>query len=139
MVISDEIKFPRPIKVDPYRTEKKIDPVDGTPPVTRIGAFSREWQRRRQEQQERRPYTGPNDEESVRRLVDTVNTHLKNQDIQIHLLLIRDENGFAIDVYDCTRGDRCEIIGDVVIDLEDLPVLLKNLQQETGILLDTVS
>ena len=40
MVISDEIKFPRPIRVDPYRTEKKVDPIDGLSPVARIGAFT---------------------------------------------------------------------------------------------------
>lgn len=160
MVISDEIKFPRPIRIDPYRSEKKVDPIDGPAPVARIGAFKREWQRNREErrqkerrqqerrQQERRQkerrhkeqsFFPSAEETSVRRLVEQVNTHLENQKILIHLVLIKDEHGYSLDVYDCTGNEQCSIIGDVVIDLNDLPVLLKNLQQEAGILLDTIS
>ncbi|MBA3004564.1 MAG: hypothetical protein FP813_12055 [Desulfurivibrio sp.] len=140
MVISDEIKFPRPIRIDPYRKEKKVDPIDGITPVARIGAFKREWQRGKESRrnQEESLFLSP-EETSVRRLVAQVNTHLENQNILIHLVLIKDENGYSLDVYDCTGNEQCSIIGDVVIDLNDLPVLLKNLQQEAGILLDTIS
>lgn len=140
MVISDEIKFPRPIRIDPYRKEKKVEPIDGLAPVARIGAFKREWQRGKESRrhQEESLFLSP-EETSVRRLVAQVNTHLENQNILIHLVLIKDENGYSLDVYDCTGNEQCSIIGDVVIDLNDLPVLLKNLQQEAGILLDTIS
>ena len=139
MVISDEIKFPRPIRIDPYRTEKKVDPIGGLTPVARIGAFTREWRRNREERRQQGQILSSPEETSVRRLVDQVNTHLENQKILIHLVLIKDEHGYSLDVYDCTGNEQCSIIGDVVIDLNDLPVLLKNLQQEAGILLDTVS
>ncbi|HIJ89489.1 MAG: hypothetical protein OEV89_01340 [Desulfobulbaceae bacterium] len=140
MVISDEIKFPRPIRIDPYRSEKKVDPIDGLAPVARIGAFKREWQRDKDTRQEHKQSPFPSAEEAeVRHLVEQVNTHLENQKILIHLVLIKDEHGYSLDVYDCTGSDQCSIIGDVVIDLNDLPVLLKNLQQEAGILLDTIS
>ncbi|MGV1100923.1 hypothetical protein ACUUL3_16120 [Thiovibrio sp. JS02] len=141
MVISDEIKFPtRPIRRDPYRTERKIDPVDGTQPVARIGAFKREWEQGREERRQGGEETFlATDELSVRRLIERVNTHLERRHILIHLVLIRDESGYAIDVYDCTGNEQCTIVGDVIIDLADLPVLLRNLEQETGILLDTVS
>ena len=140
MVISDEIKFPRPIRIDPYRREKKVDPIDGLSPVARISAFTREWQRNREERrQKEQTLFSSTEETAVRRLVEQVNTHLENQKILLHLVLIKDERGYSLDVYDCTGNEQCSIIGDAVIDLNDLPVLLKNLQQEAGILLDTIS
>lgn len=141
MVISEEIKFPRPtIRSDPYRKEKKVDPIDGLSPVARVGAFTREWQRNREERRQQEQALFPSTEESgVRRLVEQVNTHLKNRKILIHLVLIKDEHGYSLDVYDCSGNEQCSIIGDAVIDLNDLPALLRNLQQEAGILLDTIS
>lgn len=140
MVISDEIKFPRPIRTDPYRTKKKVDPIDGLAPVARIGAFTREWQRSREERRRQGQALFPSPEESsVRRLVQQTNTHLENRKIPIHLVLIKDEHGYSLDVYDCSDQTQCSVIGDVVIDLNDLPLLLKNLQQEAGVLLDTIS
>jgi hypothetical protein len=140
MVISDEVKFPRPIKIDPYRQKKKVEAIDGINPVARIGAFKRDWRRHREEGREKKDLFSSVDEKSVRRLVDNINVHLENQQILIHLVLVRDENGgYGLDVYDCTSGDRCSVIHDVIIDLDDLPILLRNLQQETGILVDTIS
>ena len=140
MVISDELKFPRPIRIDPYRTEKKVAPIEGLAPVARIGAFRRDWQRDREKRrgEGQAPFFSP-EEGSVRRLVQQVNAHLEGQQIPIHLVLIKDEHGYTLDVYDCTGNEQCAIIGDVEIDLNDLPVLLKNLQEEAGLLLDTVS
>lgn len=139
MVISDEIKFPRPIRIDPYRKEKKVEPIDGLSPVARIGAFTREWQRNREgRRQQEQAFSSP-EESAVRRLVEQVNTHFANQKILLHLVLIKDEHGYSLDVYDCSGKEQCSIIGDAVIDLNDLPALLRNLQQEAGILLDTIS
>ena len=140
MVISDEIKFPRPIRIDPYRKEKKVDPIDGLSPVARIGAFTREWQRNREgRRQQEQALFSSTEETGVRRLVEQVNTHFATQKILIHLVLIKDEHGYSLDVYDCSGTEQCSIIGDAVIDLNDLPALLRNLQQEAGILLDTIS
>lgn len=139
MVISDEIKFPRPIRVDPYRKEKKVDPIDGLASVARIGAFKRDWQRNRGERRQQEQAFSSPEEASVRRLVQQVNTHLEHREIPLHLVLIKNMHGYALDLYDCTDETQCAIIGDVVIDLNDLPALLKNLQQEAGILLDTIS
>ena len=139
MVISEEIKFPRPIRVDPYRREKKVEPIDNLSAVARIGAFTRDWQRNREDRRNQSNVSPTPEEASVRHLVQQVNTHLENQNILIHLVLIKNQDGYSLDVYDCTGNEQCSIIGDVVIDLNDLPMLLKNLQQEAGILLDTIS
>jgi hypothetical protein len=140
MVISDDIKFPRPFLPAPYRFGKKVDTVDGIAPVARIGAFKREWSRSREEDRSRQKGERPfPDELSVRRLVEKANSYFANQNISLHLVLTGAENCYAIDVYDCTGTDRCSIIGDVIIDPADLPLLLIKLEQETGLLLDTVS
>jgi len=139
MVISDEIRFPRPPAPAPYRSGKKVDTVDGITPIARIGAFKRGWSRSREEERRRREEGGASPAGDVRRLVEQVNTRLTDQNISLHLVLTGDESGYAIDVYDCTGTDRCVIIGDVIIDPADLPLLLRKLEQETGLLLDTVS
>lgn len=141
MVISDEIKFPRPIKVDSYKSEKKIDALDGIAPAVRIGAFKKEWQRRKGvERGKREPtFLGFDEERAIRSLIYKINDHLEEQNILIHLVLIKEEDGFTIDVYDCTSGDTCKVIHDIIINVEDVPTLLRNLQQESGILIDTVS
>ncbi|MFZ5775952.1 MAG: hypothetical protein ACOY3Z_10765 [Thermodesulfobacteriota bacterium] len=140
MVITEEIKFPRPIRVDPYRAEKKVAPVDGTPVVSPVGAFRREWQRSREERHTRgREELPPRDEATIRRLLAMINSRLEARGILIHLVLIRDQSGYSIDVYDCTGNERCAIVGDVVVELADLEALLRHLEQESGILLDTIS
>jgi len=140
MVISDEIKFPRPIQIASYRPKKKVEPADGAAPVARVGAFKREWQRNREERRRKaESLLSPPEAGTLRRLVAQVNAHLERRSIPIHLVLSRNEQGYAIDVYDCTDGEHCAIIADVIIDLDDLHVLLKNLEQEAGLLFDTVS
>ncbi len=141
MVITDEFKFPRPVKkVDPYKRGKKVEAIDSAHPVLRIGAFKREWQRSREEQDARRDKEKITaDEATVRRLVGRVNEHLDKQNILLHLVLTCDDAGYAIDVYDCTSRDRCTVIRDIIIAPDELPILLRNLEQESGILLDTVS
>lgn len=142
MVISDEVKFPRLPKIEPFRADKKVESVEGPMPVARIGDFIREWSRRRGEGQTRpgREKFSSTDGGTLKKMLDRVNARLEEQRILLHLMLIRDaDGGYMIDVYDCTGGDRCSIVRDIVIDPDDLPLLLRNLEEETGILVDTVS
>lgn len=142
MVISDEVKFPRLPKIEPFRAGKKVESVEGPMPIARISAFTREWRRRRGEGQARpsREKFSPADAETARKMLERVNTRLEEQRIPLHLLLTRNaEGGYLIDVYDCTGADRCSMMSDITIDLDDLPLLLRNLEEETGILVDTVS
>jgi len=142
MVISDEIKFPKPVQVDPFKAERKVEATDAVFPLARVGAFKREWSRR-QGQGKRsaraRRQLNPDEEGSVRRLVERINNRLEDQRIGLHLVLVKDEDGFALDVYDCTDNIACTVVKDIFVSLEDLPVLLKNLEEEAGLIIDTVS
>lgn len=139
MVISDEVKFPRLAKIESFRADKKVGPLEGPMPVARIEAFMREWSRRRGEGQARKKLSST-DDETIKKMLDRVNAKLEEQRIPLHLLLIKDaDRGYFIDVYDCTGEDRCSIVRDIVIDFDELPLLLRNLEEETGILVDTVS
>lgn len=142
MVISDEIKFPRPIHVDPFRSaDRKVEAVDTVPPIARIGAFKREWSRRREgNKEEAQPVPlGPEEAEAIRLLVDRVNTSLEDHQIMLHLVLIRTTDGYVLDVYDCTGEDACAVVRDFVVALDDLPALLRNLEEASGLLIDTIS
>ena len=74
----------------------------------------------------------------ARRLIEAINAQLDTQGTLIHLVLTADEEGFAIDLYDCSDGDACRCIHDISIGIGDLPVFLAKLTQKVGIMLDAV-
>ncbi|MDD5759791.1 MAG: hypothetical protein PHI06_12005 [Desulfobulbaceae bacterium] len=84
----------------------------------------------------------PLEQASVReicRLLEEINQQLERQGAMIHLLLVADDRGFAIDLYDCSDGNVCQIIHDISLGVDDLPLLLSRLTQKVGIMVDTVS
>ena len=74
----------------------------------------------------------------VRRLMEQINANLEECHVKIHLALVENQAGYAVDVYDCSTGDVCRIIKDITINVDELPALIVKLQQEAGIMLDTV-
>ena len=140
MVISDEVKFPKSIAVDSFKTEPKVKNVDNTPPVEKIGNFRRNWQknRERKNSEKEKKYLTAEETKTVRTMVEQVNKDLADHKILIHLVLIGDDDGFSLDVYDCTDNFVCKIVKDIVINLDDLPILIRNLQQEAGLIVDAV-
>ena len=141
MVISDELKFPKTTAVDPFKTETKVKDVDNVPPVEKIGNFRRQWQKNQERKSNEKGKKLLTEEESktVRSMVDKVNKDLTSHNVLIHLVLTHDEDGFSLDVYDCTDNQVCKIVKDIIINVDDLPVLIRNLQQEAGLLIDTIS
>ena len=143
MVISDEMKFPPHIHVDPYKDEGGVKSTDMVAPLKRIGDFHREWSRSRQQSGKRKEREKaadlPGGAKRVRELVEQVNKNLAAQGILLHLVLIRDAEGYMLDVYDCTNEQVATVIRDFVIDIDDLPVLVYKLEHEVGLLIDTVS
>lgn len=140
MVISDEVKFPKITPVDPFKTETKVKNVDTVPPVEKIGNFRRQWQKNPERRNKEKGKKLLTEEESktVRSMVEKVNKDLTSHNVLIHLVLTHDDDGFSLDVYDCTDNHVCKIVKDIIINVDDLPVLIRNLQQEVGLLIDTV-
>ncbi|MDH5297764.1 MAG: hypothetical protein OEV91_01955, partial [Desulfobulbaceae bacterium] len=81
----------------------------------------------------------PDGAKEVRTMIGKANQNLEQQGVPVRLVLIREEEGYAIDVYDCQDDSACRTIGDLLIDLDDLPTLLRNLDREAGILVDIIS
>ncbi len=143
MVISDEIKFPRPVHVKTFPARGEVVPATEVAALKRLGNFQKEWSRARQNAGKRKEKQKfgllPGGRKHIRDLVDQVNNHLDDQGIMLHLVLVKDDEGFAFDVYDCTKNQVCTVIRDFVVNYDDLPVLAAKLENETGLLLDTVS
>jgi len=74
----------------------------------------------------------------VKRLVEEINAQFMAQGTRIYLTLVADDDGVALDLYDCSDGNVCRSIHDISIDIGDLPILLARLTQKTGIMVDTV-
>ena len=140
MVISDELKFPKTTPVDPFKTETKVKNIDNIPPVEKIGNFRRQWKKNPERKSNEKGKKLLTEEESktVRSMVEQVNKDLTNHNVLIHLVLTQDDDGFSLDVYDCTDNYVCKVVKDIIINVNDLPVLIRNLQQEAGLLVDTV-
>jgi len=141
MVISDEIKFPRPLHIDPYKKEKQIDAMSGINPVARIGKFKKEWQQDRGRKDGKRKWLplALAAEKNIRNQIDAINDQLESQNILIHLVLVKRGTEYSLDLYDCTDQKVCNMVHDIVIDIHDIPHLLRSLQRESGILIDTIS
>lgn len=140
MVISDEIRFPRTQPVKSLARKRKVEAVDATTPVARLGSFKQSWQRQRQE--DKPPSRRQLDDDELKEvfgLVRQANQCFDKNDIKLHLMLTQTDEGWLIDVYDCTSNDICEIAGDIHINLDELPILLRNLETESGLLVDTVT
>ena len=141
MVISDELKIPRVLPVDSFRKSRKVEAVFALPPISRIGAFK---QGLNQEQGEERPPPRRrrlNDDEAkeVRHQVERANSNLAKHGIALRLLLTRTDEGYLLDLYDCIGDTMCQVISDMQITLDELPALLRNLEDQAGLLIDTVT
>ncbi|MBU0480495.1 MAG: hypothetical protein KKG47_05280 [Proteobacteria bacterium] len=138
-----EIKRPTPVVTPPTPkvAGRDVDPVFDIEMASHVKRFERVYEssRGKQKKQEDEYSQGDRPQDTVREMVDRVNRNLEKHGILVHLVLSRDENGFSVDVYDCTSNEVCEVIRDMVIDLNDLPALIRKLQQETGFIVDTVS
>lgn len=135
MVISDEFKFPRPLdwsKFSDPRRVKKIYGISAVLPIKHIQRrFYRSHEERRSETEER-DHVGL----ALQQLVDQVNGSLLGHDVEIHIVLLRRDGGYALEIYDCTDLEVCRIIKDREVIISELPSLLKNLQEGAGLLLD---
>ncbi len=138
-----EIKKPTPTpSPTPKPIHQDLEPVAKVRPTTPVDQLLKRWRRDREQQGRTPRQSAPltaEAEKDVRTMIGKVNDSLAQQAVPIRLVLIATDAGFLIDVYDCHDEDACRIVADLTIDLADLPLLLRNLDQEAGILIDTVS
>lgn len=136
-----EIKNPAPL---PKRTEpppKKADPVEKVAPLIRVRHLKREWQRRAYPAQDRELDESEARESlaALRQMIDKVNGDFERGKIAIHLSLSKAGESYNLEIYDCTNGTVCEILKGREIGPEELLTTLVKLQQETGLVIDTIS
>jgi len=137
-----EIKKPTPLPVkQPTPIRKDLSPVEKVVAATPVDKLLKRWRRTKERQGESRRKAPLSQEAKtdVRALIARTNTDLQRQSVPIRLVLTKEDDGYVIDVYDCHDADACRIVGDLIINLDELPVLLRNLDRESGILVDTIS
>ncbi|MCK5227149.1 MAG: flagellar protein FlaG [Desulfobulbaceae bacterium] len=136
-----EIKNPAPLPGEPASFPRKIEPVNGSLPVARIRHIKRKWERKKggkhKESENKRKM--PKAEQAVRMLIESANQDLEQHGVKIHLTLHQQGEEYVLDIFDCSNNIVCNVIGDIVMPLEGLPTLIRKLQEEAGILIDTIS
>ncbi|MBC8318003.1 MAG: hypothetical protein H8E41_08855 [Desulfobulbaceae bacterium] len=139
MVITGEYKFPPRPRIDTGESPLKVSEIPGVSPTLPINFIRKQY----------RHGTGTGyletvddtlpegAERALQFLILQANSDFASHGIDIHLGLVKSGEGYKLDIYDCTDGHVCNLIKDNIIHIEELPVLIRNLQQEAGILLDT--
>lgn len=140
MVISDEIKFPRPPRLDSTPAPLLIREIDGLSPVLPINHYTKKWRKGAHRPTIERVDDSLSDaaERALQELITQVNENLGKANVPIHIGLVREEEGYALDIYDCGSGVVCTIVREESIHINDLPAMLRNLQQEAGLLIDLI-
>ncbi|MDZ7640454.1 MAG: hypothetical protein U5J62_00255 [Desulfurivibrio sp.] len=141
MVISDELRFPVEKPVPSFQKERKVDEIFEIPASSRIGAFKREWHKVREKwrQPPRRRHLNDGEKHDVQEQVRRANRNFADHGTPLRLVLTQTDDGYQLDVYDCTGDTECQLAHDIHISLDELPILLRNLEGEIGLLVDTVT
>ncbi len=139
MVITDEFKFPRPPRTDTGESPLRLKEIPGLDPLLPVNQYTRKWQRGKNwppPQERREEELTDQSEKDLHLLVKSVNENLTKLNVAIHIGLVRHETGYGLEIFDCTNNFVCRIIKDKAIHITDLPQMLRNLQEEAGIIID---
>lgn len=134
------VRDPNPPPAEPAPAAADVLPAMPIASLLALGRLilRREWE---QEKREEHPKNSANPalptERSIQLLMEKVNEHMAARGIPLRLVLARDDQDYSVDIYDCSDKEMCRIVQDILLNLEELPTLLANLQQESGILVDT--
>lgn len=139
------INNPAPLPDTPEPRGKEVQPVT---PVNKIQgvASARFRQLLQRSREERRTYTTAfgnpridisQAEKSLRLTINQVNSNRADQASPLHLVMARYGAALAVGVYDCSYDQSCRLTYEVPIDLDNLTGVLGNLQQGTGIIVNT--
>jgi len=134
-----EVRNPTPPPTDPEPIRKDLHPplpIGRVRPVDPLVLRS-EWEKRKRnrsvEEIQSRP---PLAEKSIREMIRQTNDDLLANGVPLHLVLAQNEEGFALDIYECSEDTVCELAQEVPLDLNNLLTTLDNLEHETGIIVN---
>ena len=139
-----ELRNPTPPPTDPLPTRKDIHP---PLPIGRVRhvdplVLRQEWEKRKKTKQketgyqENTPSRPPLAEKAIHDLVKQTNEDLTASGVPLHLVLAKTEEGFALDIYDCSDNAVCQMTQEVPLDLNNLLTTLDNLEHEAGIIIN---
>ena len=137
-----EIRNPTPGPGEPTPVPPELQPplpAGRARPVGRA-ALRQAWARQQYGvYEENIPASIPAMERDLRHVLTRVNADLAANGLPLHLVIAKNETGYAVDVYDCSDNEVCRLTHDVPLKFEDLTITLDNLQNETGIIINTTS
>ncbi|MCK5436982.1 MAG: hypothetical protein KAI90_03170, partial [Desulfobulbaceae bacterium] len=133
MVITEEFKFPPVLPVPPYRPDRQLAaliPVGQVGPVARLRYLRRELRKRERVRPGKSIPASLQVEKALHMMIEQLNQDMETQGIQIYLVLVSGAAGYSIDVYDCTDKMLCRLVREVYIGVEELPNMIRNLQEK---------
>jgi hypothetical protein len=142
MVITTEYRDPPRRRIDTGEAPLKIREIPGLSPTMPINYIQKQYRHGTgttsylEAEDENLPEGA---ERSLQLLILQANNDFVSYGVDIHLGLVKSSEGYQLDIYDCTDGHVCKLVKDETIHIEKLPGLIRNLQQEAGILLDTTA
>ena len=138
MVITTEYKFPPRPRIDTGEAPLRLKEIPGVSAMLPLKYIEKRYRHGTgtsyiEEVEEVLPEGA---ERTLQTLIVQANQDFASQGIEIHLGLKKSDTGYALDIYDCTDGHVCKLVKDENIHIQDLALLVRNLQQESGILID---
>ena len=79
------------------------------------------------------------EEKAIRFTLDFVNEDMAANGLPLHLVFAKRGEDFSLDVYDCSDDEACWLTYEVPLPRKDMTRVLSNLQNETGIIVNTSS
>ena len=137
-----EIRDPKPGAEEPKPTRKDVMPLLSMGRVRPVDplVLRQEWERRKEAgQQEELPPRPPLAERSIRQMVSRANEDLIANGLPLRLVLAKDQEGYSLDIYDCSDDEVCRLTQEVPLDLNELVTILDNIQHETGIIVNIMT
>lgn len=139
-----EVRNPTPPPPEPVPIHKEVHPplpIGRVRPVDPL-VLRQEWEKRKKNKrkesglQEENPPRPPLAEKSIRDLVKQTNEDLAASGVPLHLVLAKTEEGFVLDIYDCSNDTVCQVEQEVPLDFNNLMTTLDNLEHEAGIIVN---
>jgi hypothetical protein len=139
-----ELRNPTPPPADPEPIRKDLQPPLPIGRVRRVDplVLRQEWEKRKKTKRkesgvrEELPPRPPLAEKAIHDLIQQTNEDLNASGVPVQLVLAKTEEGFALDIYDCSDDAVCTVTQEVPLDLSNLLTILDNIEHEAGIIIN---